>query len=210
MHRGSKGVENAVNWLAHAFLSTPDQEFRLGNLLADMIRGRERAAMPARFLQGVRHHQAIDAFTDTHRIVFRSRARINGRFGHASGILIDIFYDHFLALDWDRYSSESFDEFTAKVYQEMRSGLECFSEDARQAMDKIAADDRLGAYRSLDGIEDSLRKVSRRLAKRIGRDLELERGVEDLINCFDSFRDDFTEFFPELRFYSDERLRAEG
>ncbi|MBU6237093.1 MAG: DUF479 domain-containing protein [Planctomycetes bacterium] len=199
-----------MNWLAHAFLSTPDMEFRLGNLLADMIRGRARAAMPARFLEGVRHHQAIDAFTDTHRIVYRSRSRIGGRFGHASGILIDIFYDHFLALDWDQYSNEPFEAFTSKVYDDMRSGLECFPEDARQAMHKIADDDRLGAYRRLEGIEDSLRKVSRRLAKRIGRDLELERGVEDLINHFDGLQDDFTEFFPELHRYSNERLRAVG
>ncbi len=198
-----------MNWLAHAFLSTADREFRLGNLLADMIRGRERAAMPARFLDGVRHHQAIDAFTDTHRIVYRSRGRIGGRFGHASGILIDIFYDHFLALDWDQYSSEAFDEFTSKVYDDMRSGLACFPDDAQQAMHQIAADDRLGAYRGLEGIEDSLRKVSRRLAKRIGRDLELERGIDDLVTHFDGLRDDFSQFFPELHRYSDERLRAE-
>lgn len=199
-----------MNWLAHAFLSTPDVEFRLGNLLADMIRGRERAAMPARFLEGVRHHQAIDAFTDTHSIVYRSRTRLGGRFGHASGILIDIFYDHFLALNWERYSHEPLDEFTSKLYRDMRSGLPCFPKDARQAMHQIADDDRLGAYRRLEGIEDSLRLVSRRLARRIGRDLGLERGVEDLVDDFNGFQDDFDQFFPALRDFSDQLLRPDS
>lgn len=195
-----------MNWLAHAFLSTSDAPFRLGNLLADMIRGRDRAAMPRRFLEGVRHHQAIDAFTDTHRLVFRSRARIGGRFGHANGILVDIFYDHFLALDWDRYASEPLEVFTARVYEDMRIGIPSFPEDAKTAMRKLANDDRLGSYRKLDGIKDSLCLVSRRLAKRIGRDLALERGIDELVQNFDGLRQDFTEFFPELRRHSEELL----
>jgi acyl carrier protein phosphodiesterase len=195
-----------VNWLAHAFLSTADAEFRLGNLLADMIRGRDRAAMPARFLEGVRHHQAVDAFTDTHRLVFRSRARIGGRFGHANGILVDIFYDHFLALDWDRYASEPFEAFTARVYDDMRKGIPSFPDDAKMAMKQLANDDRLGAYRRLDGIKDSLGRVSRRLAKRIGCDLALERGIDELVENFDGLRQDFTEFFPELQRHSEELL----
>lgn len=197
-----------MNWLAHAFLSPPDVEFRLGNLLADMIRGRSRAAMSARFLEGVRHHQAIDAFTDTHRIVSRSRGRIGGRFGHANGILIDIFYDHFLAVDWERYSHEPLDVFTESVYVDMRSGIAGFSDDARQAMVQIADDDRLGLYRSLDGIEDSLRLVSKRLARRIGKDLGLERGIEELVDNFEGLQEDFHAFFPDLYRYSDELLQA--
>ncbi|MFO0012987.1 MAG: ACP phosphodiesterase [Planctomycetota bacterium] len=197
-----------MNWLAHAFLSPPDVEFRLGNLLADMIRGRSRAAMSARFLEGVRHHQAIDAFTDTHRIVSRSRGRIGGRFGHANGILIDIFYDHFLAVDWERYSHEPLDVFTESVYVDMRSGIAGFPDDARQAMVQIADDDRLGLYRSLDGIEDSLRRVSKRLARRIGKDLGLERGIEELVDNFEGLQEDFHAFFPDLYRYSDELLQA--
>jgi acyl carrier protein phosphodiesterase len=201
---------HAVNWLAHAFLSTTDIEFRLGNLFADMIRGRDRAAMSAPFLEGVRHHQAIDAFTDTHRLVFQSRGRIGRRFGHANGILIDIFYDHFLAVDWERYSDEPLSAFTSRVYDEMRAGMHAFPEDAQQAMDQIAKDDRLGIYRQLDGIEDSLRRVSRRLARRIGRDLGLERGIEELVDNFDGLHEDFAEFFPELQRYSDDLLMVDA
>src|SRR5215831_13515757 len=102
-----------MNWLAHAFLSKPDIEFCLGNLLAYLIRGRDRMAMTAAFLQGVRQHQAIDAFTDSHPVVQRSRARISG-YRHATGILVDVFYDHFLARDWNRHSTEPLEAFTAR------------------------------------------------------------------------------------------------
>jgi acyl carrier protein phosphodiesterase len=188
-----------VNWLAHAYLSKPDVEFRLGNLLADLVKGRDRAAMSAAFLEGVRRHQVIDAFTDAHPAVHRSRARIDGDFQHATGILVDVFYDHFLALDWERYAPEPLDSFTARMYADIRRHSINLPEEARAAVERMMADDRLGSYRRLDGIEASLRRVSLRLAARTGQDIGLERGLSELVANFDELRADFAEFFPQLR-----------
>jgi acyl carrier protein phosphodiesterase len=188
-----------VNWLAHAFLSKPNVEFRLGNLLADLVKGRDRAGMPAAFLDGVRQHQAIDAFTDSHQAVHRSRARIGGGFRHATGILVDVFYDHFLALDWERYASEPLDAFTARLYADIRRHPIELPVEARAAVERMLADDRLGSYRRLDGIEAALRRVSLRLQARTGRDFGLERGVSELVAHFEGLRGDFAEFFPQLQ-----------
>jgi acyl carrier protein phosphodiesterase len=188
-----------LNWLAHAFLSKPDIDFRLGNLLADLVKGRDRAAMSARFLDGVRHHQLIDAFTDSHPTVHRSRARIGGDYRHATGILVDVFYDHFLAIDWERYSAEPLDVFTARLYADIRTAMVSLPEEAQAALERMMSEDRLGSYRRLDGIEVSLRRVSLRLAARIGQDLGLERGVSELVANFEGLRSDFAEFFPQLQ-----------
>src|SRR4051794_25859022 len=55
-----------MNWLAHLFLSEPDTDFRLGNLLADSIARAERPSLPQNFQRGIHQHIKIDAFTDTH------------------------------------------------------------------------------------------------------------------------------------------------
>jgi acyl carrier protein phosphodiesterase len=188
-----------VNWLAHAFLSEPDVEFRLGNLLADLVKGRDRAAMSPRFLDGVRRHQAIDSFTDSHPLVHRSRARIGPGYRHVTGILVDVFYDHFLALDWTRYSAESLDVFTARLYADLRAFSITLPEEARAGIDRMIHDDRLGSYRRLEGIEATLRRVSKRLLARTGRDLELEKAVSELLANFDGLGRDFAEFFPLLQ-----------
>jgi acyl carrier protein phosphodiesterase len=188
-----------VNWLAHVFLSTPDIDFRLGNLLADIVKRRDRAGMPAAFLDGVRQHQMIDLFADTHPIFYRSRARIGSEFRRASGILVDVFYDHFLALDWEQYAPEPLDAFTARLYADIRRHPISLPEHARAAVEGMIADDWLGSYRHLDGIAESLRRVSLRLLFRTGRDLGLERGVAELVNHFDELRADFAEFFPRLQ-----------
>ncbi len=198
-----------MNWLAHAFLSKPDVEFRLGNLLADLVKGRDRAAMSAGFLAGVRHHQRIDAFTDFHPVVQRSRARVGGDYQHPTGILVDVFYDHFLALDWDSYSAEPLDAFTARLYADIRAGMARLPVEAQAGLERMISEDRLGSYRRLDGIESSLRRVSIRLAARIGRDLGLERGVSELVANFDGLKADFAEFFPQLQAHVAEAPSAE-
>ena len=197
-----------MNWLAHVYLSKPEIEFRLGNLLADLVKNRDRAAMSATFLEGVRQHQAIDAFTDFHPIVHRSRARFGGGYRHATGILVDIFYDHFLALDWERYSTEPLEAFTTQLYSDIRAHPIALPTEAQFAIERMINDDRLGSYRRLDGIEDSLRRVSMRLSVRVGRDMGLEKAMTELADHFEELRTDFADFFPLLQSHILQRTPA--
>jgi acyl carrier protein phosphodiesterase len=151
-----------LNWLAHVFLSGDNVEQRLGNLLADLVRGADRAAMSADFLLGVRRHQAIDSYTDAHPVVRRSRTRIGAEHRRFSGVLVDVFYDYFLATNWIRYSSQPLQDFTADFYADVRAHPLELPERARMTLDRIIQDGLLGAYRSLEGVEQSLRRLSRR------------------------------------------------
>jgi acyl carrier protein phosphodiesterase len=192
-----------VNWLAHVFLSTPDVEFRLGNLLADIVKGPERVGMPASFMAGVRQHQKIDAFTDTDETVRRSRGRVGlgakGEFRLVRGIVIDIFYDHLLALEWDRYSAEPLDAFTGRFYAEVRAHPIRLPTQAQVAVDRMLEHDALGSYRSIEGVAGALRRVSWRLQSRTGKEFHLENALPDLVANMDGLRDDFADFFPRLR-----------
>ncbi len=187
-----------MNWLAHVYLSEPDTQFRLGNLLADLVKGRARAGMPPAFLRGVRCHQTIDAFTDYHPVVQRSRARIGPGLRRYAGILVDVFYDHFLARDWPRYSAVPLDDFTAELYAAAQSQPLSLPEEARLALERMIADDRLGSYREVTGIAAALGRLSVYLSRRWGRPVALEEGVEDLLRDKEGFGQDFAEFFPSL------------
>src|SRR5262245_63093143 len=105
-----------MNWLAHLFLSEPDPGYRLGNFFANLIKGKARQALPPNLRRGVACHQVIDAFTDFHPFVHRSKRRVGEPHGRYAGILVDVFYDHFLARDWARYADVPLEQFTAEVY----------------------------------------------------------------------------------------------
>jgi acyl carrier protein phosphodiesterase len=188
-----------VNWLAHVFLSEPDVEFRLGNLLADIVRGEELRRMSAGFQRGVRKHKQIDAFTDAHPVVKRSRSRIGGELRRFSGVLVDVFYDHLLAARWNDYSPIVLDAFTAKFYADIEASSIELPASARVTLDRIIRYDLLGAYRGVEGVERSLRRLSAYLSSRWSREFALEKGVIDLIAQRDEFDADFAEFFPELK-----------
>jgi acyl carrier protein phosphodiesterase len=72
-------------------------------------------------------------------------------------------------------------------------------ERARITIDRITRHDLLGAYRSLDGVEQSLRRLSVGLQARWRREFALERAVADLRTHETEFAGDFAEFFPELQ-----------
>jgi acyl carrier protein phosphodiesterase len=188
-----------VNWLAHVFLSEPDVEFRLGNLLADVVKGQQRVGMPAAFLRGVSCHHAIDSFTDAHPVVRRSRARVGAAQRRFSGVLVDVFYDFFLATAWERYSDVPLDAFTTAFYSDIRASTIELPDPARAVADRMMKLDLLGSYRRVDGVERALRRISAYLSSRWQREFALEQGVADLLAHRDGFAADFAQFFPDLR-----------
>lgn len=188
-----------MNWLAHLYLSEPAPEFRLGNLLADAVRGPERARMSPEFLRGVVCHQSIDVFAERHPVVLRSRQRISASHRRFSGILVDIFYDHCLARDWARYSSIPLAQFTRSAYTELAPLMPQLPEEARITLERIIAHDWLTSYETLAGIEDILARLSYRLSERFQRDVSLHTAMTDLHQHNAAFTADFHEFFPALR-----------
>ncbi|MCI0463035.1 MAG: ACP phosphodiesterase [Gemmataceae bacterium] len=188
-----------MNWLAHVFLSEPDGECRLGNLLADRIKGKARQGLPAGVLRGMACHQVIDAFTDFHPLVHRSKRRISDEYGRYAGILVDVFYDHVLARAWPRYADVALETFTAEVYEGLRACASMLPEEAQAALERMAAEDWLGSYRHVEGIEATLRRLSVRVTARLQRPVALEGAIGELTARYNDFAEDFAAFFPELR-----------
>jgi acyl carrier protein phosphodiesterase len=188
-----------LNWLAHVFLSEPSLEFQLGNLLADVVRGPQRDAMSPDFVRGAACHKAIDAFTDAHPVVKRSRARIGSEHRRFSGVLVDVFYDYCLARNWERYSPLSLAAYTAAFYANIQAHPIQLPPNARTMLERIVRYDLLGSYVRVAGVERALGRISAYLSSRWQKQFALEQGVRDLLAHESAFAADFDEFFPALR-----------
>jgi acyl carrier protein phosphodiesterase len=190
-----------VNWLAHLFLSENDVEMRLGNILADIVKGKARQQLNSEIQRGIECHQIIDRFTDNHPIFKHSQQRFDSQYRRFSGVLVDIFYDHFLAKNWTDYTDMTLDEFTTEIYTSFQAypgDIPCM---VRQFIGRIAAEDWLGSYRDIDGVEKSLLRISNRLSRRFKKPFMLNQAVEELTNNYDELEQDFQNFFPELNLY---------
>jgi acyl carrier protein phosphodiesterase len=187
-----------MNWLAHLLLSPPDTEFQLGNLLADFVRGTERERMSAGFRDGVRCHLRIDAFTDEHPIMHRSKGRLDPRFRRFAGIIMDVFYDYLLARHWDRFCDQSLREFTRHFHRLALPHAPALPRDAAWILQRMIEEDRLYSYREIGGVELALSRLSNRLNARFHRGICLQDAVPALLACEAALEQDFLEFFPEL------------
>ncbi|BAY13660.1 acyl carrier protein phosphodiesterase [Calothrix sp. NIES-2098] len=190
-----------MNWLAHLLLSEPNVEIRLGNLLADIVKGSARQEFNFHIQRGIACHQVIDKFTDNHIVVQRSKERLNSSYRRFAGVLVDVFYDHFLAKNWSQYSHVSLDEFTAEIYESFCAYQGQIPPIVREVISRVAAEDWLGSYRNVSGIEIALLRISRRLSRRRNRLFNLTPAINELIAHYDDLEDDFQEFFPQLFSY---------
>lgn len=188
-----------MNWLAHTLLSEADIDSQLGNLLADLVRGADRQAMSLAFLRGAECHRRIDAFTDSHPCVLRSRQRLGAPYRRFSGVLMDVFYDHLLALHWDRYCPQPLEAFTAQFAAGARDSNLPLPPGARQTLERILQHDLLYSYREPDGVLQAVRRISTYLENRFKRTLALERSVPLLFSLQSELQEDFAEFFPQLQ-----------
>src|SRR5262245_1455185 len=188
-----------MNYLAHLYLSDGTPHSLLGNLLGDFVKGNNLIRFPEAVQRGIRLHRQVDSFTDSHPVVQRAITRISPRWGWFSGIILDVWFDHILAANWDRHSRVSLRAFTDEVNQILMSQTHLMPDDARERLTCVVRNDRLFSYARLDGIFAALKSISERIRERMPRKpVYLEDAIPDLCALQDDLAADFDDFFPEL------------
>jgi len=183
-----------MNFLVHLFLSGNDNDLLVGNLLGDFVKGRLEGRYPVRIERGIELHRRIDSFCAENRHFILSKRRIDPSFGHYRGVLVDLFYDHFLARNWAEHSEIPFPRFlsdTRLVMEEYRHYLP----ERLQALIPFIFSELLPSYLEIDGISSALERMSTRIKRRN----RLGEGGEELKRHYPALHDDFGLFFPELR-----------
>lgn len=182
-----------MNFLAHMLCSSDAPLSKLGNFLADFVKGDVEGRFPREVVAGIRHHRRADHFTDSHEVFGASRRLISGPRRRYAGVIVDVLYDHFLATGWDRYCSTGLDEFVGRVYENLARHAAVVPHPVPWIIGKMAAEDWLGSYRTAHGVDRTFRRISRRLR----RENPLATAVEELERNGDLLRGHFHTFFPQ-------------
>lgn len=191
-----------MNFLAHIYLSGDDEDIIIGNFIADGIKGKRYQKFPPAIAKGILLHRAIDTFTDSHPIVHQSTARLHKNYGHYSGVIVDILYDHFLAKNWSTYSVVPLDEFVENFYKLLRKNFTILPARIQRMMPYMIADNWLLSYATVEGIGKILTQMNVR-TKGVSK---MNLAVEELVTYYDDFEKEFTLFFEELRAHSVQKL----
>ncbi len=183
-----------MNFLAHAYLSGDSDQVMLGNFIADFVKGNVAESCQRNVYKGILLHREIDFFTDRHRLFIKSKQRLWPKHRHYSSVIVDIFYDHFLAKNWQEYSTTPLHDFARHVYSTMQRFDGLLPLKAKQVLPRMIADNWLVNYQHLEGIKRAMQGMARRASFRS----EMAWATGDLQKDYEKFENDFREFFPEL------------
>lgn len=193
-----------MNFLAHIYLSGENDLIKIGNFMADGIRGKQFAHFPEDVQKGILLHRFIDTYTDSHDIFRTSTKRLHERYHHYAGVIVDIVYDHFLAKNWTKYSDEKLEDFIHRFYNSLHENYDILTEKTQGLMPYMIERNWLLSYRTVDGIHQILTQMDRR-SKNISK---MQFAVEELREFYDEFEQEFTLFFEEIKVKAKEKLNA--
>lgn len=184
-----------MNYLAHAFLSGNDRDVLVGNFLADAAKGQTQHYTPG-IRRGIKLHRIIDHFTDQHPIAQISRVRLQPKYHKYAGVIVDMFYDHFLARSWGEYSSITLEAFAVYTYEEVLKSFAILPIKLQRMLPYMIAYNWLVSYSDTE----KLRRFFTGLSKRTKFYSGMEHCVDDLEKDYLLYQKEFVLFFPDLVF----------
>lgn len=195
-----------MNFLAHTFLSGNSDEILIGNFIADFLRGNQFEHYSATIIDGIFLHRKIDSYTDQHEVVRKSIQRLRADYRKYSGVIVDIYYDHYLAMNWHKYTDMSLHEHSQYVYRVLQQNIDILPPKVQELLPYMIKRNWLAGYAHLDNIEKALTRVSERISKRTQYNSKIEKSIQNLEREYKDFENDFNEFFPDMITYINEFL----
>ncbi|MBK9975161.1 MAG: DUF479 domain-containing protein [Planctomycetes bacterium] len=184
-----------MNYLAHLVLADETPQSLIGNLAGDFLQGIDPEQIHPLLRPGIERHRIVDRYTDAHATVAQSRARLDGHWRFFGRVLVDVFYDHFLAAGFERFCGQPLSKFAATVYTALERGADLLPPRLARAAPVMIQHDWLQAYAHIEGIEEILG----RMARRTRHGSNLAQAVVDLRREYAALSADFESFFPALR-----------
>jgi acyl carrier protein phosphodiesterase len=193
-----------MNFLAHTFLSRHNNEWMIGNFIADNVKGKKYLEYTTKISEGILMHRAIDDFTDHHPDILHSKNILRPKHGLYSGVIVDIFCDHFLAKNWSDYSNEKLDDFIQNAYHVFQLYESILPERNKNILKYMIAHNWLLSYANPDGINRALSGM----AKRSKYPSHMDEAINDLLKYYSDFENDFKSFFPQLEKFVVEKFKS--
>jgi acyl carrier protein phosphodiesterase len=191
-----------MNFLAHIYLSGDNDLIKIGNFMADGIRGKHFESYPLDIQKGIILHRFIDTYTDSHPIFRESTKRLHENYHHYAGVIVDIFYDHFLAKNWKQYSDENLDDFTERFYQSLRDNFDVLSERTKGMMPYMINHNWLVSYQTVEGIS----QILTRMDSRTKNESKMRFAPNELTQFYTEFEQEFTTFFEDIKIQAHQKL----
>lgn len=194
-----------MNYLAHLYLSGESEEIKLGNFIGDFVKGNRHTKYPEKVAFGIVLHRHIDSFTDRHPDVSACNKLLRPAYGRYSGIVADVFFDHFLAAKWNEYSVHTLRSFTKNAHAIFLSNFFMLPMEVKQFLPFLIQHKRLESYAKKENLFQVLEIMSRHTSLPSNSHYAMQILSEE----YDQFETLFKSFFDEMVEYVEREFGIE-
>ncbi len=193
----------SMNFLAHTHLSNNNEDIIFGNFIADSVKGNSYNKYRRDIAIGILLHREIDSFTDNHQTFKNSRDIVRSHFGKFSGIVIDIYYDHFLARDWENYHSQELSAYTSYIYLILAKRFFLLPPRVKRILPFMIGQNWLSGYANIP----DLKRVFKGMDRRTGYVSGMDKAIDVLLINYELLHSDFKDFYTQVEGFSKSKLK---
>lgn len=193
-----------MNYLAHIFLSGNNDALKIGNFIADEIKGKSYTQFPEPIQKGILLHRAIDDFTDHHPLVYKGAHRFFGELRHYNGVVIDMIYDHLLAKNWSVYSQIPLEKFAEDFYLLLDTNQDVLPQKITKIIPYMIRHNWLLSYADLESLRDILHQMNHKTKHQTS----LHKGVDIYLAHQHEFEQEFVSFFRDIQKFCEDKIKT--
>ncbi len=192
-----------MNFLAHLYLSGKPGPLMIGNFIGDYVKGKQVEKFSSEIQKGIYLHRKIDSFTDSHEIVKISASRFKSCYNRYSSVVIDVVYDHYLANNWNLYSSIPLNKYVDSVHSYLLRNYFTLPNQVKGFLPFLIKSRRIENYKYLEGIKKSLSIMSNHSSLPSKSDCAIKVMKEQ----YHELNGEFVTFFSELKEMVDTQIK---
>lgn len=195
-----------MNYLAHLYLSGNSTDIMIGNFIADHLKGPLRNAYAGEILTGIKLHHFIDGFTDSHPVVEQTKSRLRHHFHKYTPVVVDVYFDHFLAANWHHYHEQTLTVYVDKVYHILDENKIRLPERTNYMLGFMKQENWLAGYKHFENLD----RIFKNMSRRTKYENNMQDAVVFLQRDYELIKEDFKLFFDELKNASGQFLENEN
>jgi acyl carrier protein phosphodiesterase len=184
-----------LNFLAHIYLSGENPEVVFGNFIGDGVKGNQSQSYSPNVQKGIALHRFIDEYTDNHPLNSEARKLIRPHFRKYSGVVLDMYFDHFLSVNWEAYHTVSLETYADETHRLLNQFEHQMPEKTKRFFHYMKMYNWLVNYRDVE----KLRSVFNGMAGRTSFESNMEIADKVLVEHYQSLENTFGLFFPDLQ-----------
>lgn len=175
----------------------------IGNFIADAVKGSAHEKFPDEIRKGILLHRAIDFYSDNHPVFIQSVTRLRPAYKKYAGVIIDIYYDHFLAKNWSTYNTSTLSEYADYVHNLLLKNTLIIPEKSLLFLKYALRTNRLVSYATIQGMEEVFLGMSKRTTFKSN----MENATTELKKYYSEFGNEFKLFFGDVQVFATEWIR---